>query len=85
MLARVYIYYRKELHPDLVRMFDRDGNFKISKDGVQRGIGHACPRVTVTVESTGPKFNKQRLEKLNNLLESLKKKGEIADFQWIQQ
>lgn len=83
MIARVYIYYRTELHADLVRMFNLDGGFKVSKDGVQHGLGHACPRVTVVVEPSGPKNNKTRLEKLNNLLELLKKKGEIADFQWV--
>lgn len=81
-IGKVLVYYR-EIPFALEQYVSRDGNIKLIKDGLHRGVGHACPRLTLIVEPVNnASQNKRRLAQLDRLLTLLLSNNQIVSFSW---
>jgi hypothetical protein len=78
-MKRYAVYYRDIplILQDFVKI---DGHIILSKDGVYKGLGHSCPRLTLQVEDTKPELDKQRIKKLEKLLTELESNNQIAGW-----
>jgi hypothetical protein len=74
---RIAVYYR-ELPVALTSFVQNDGNMSISKDGVKQGVGHSCPRATVTISKIHPAKDKERLQEILKLLDELESNNQIV-------
>lgn len=76
---RYAVYYRN-IPPALKLFVQRDGNMSMTKDGVYDLDGQACPRLTITVAPTKTDSDRDRLRKLEELLEELARNNHIAGY-----
>jgi len=76
---RIAVYYR-ELPGSLLTMINKDGNMSISKDGIMKGMGHSCPRATVSIFPISPTRDKERFDALVLLLDGLESNNQIAGY-----
>jgi hypothetical protein len=74
------VYYRTV--PDALETFiKKDGHISVSKDGVNRGVGHACPRMTLIMESVKlDASDKERIKKLEDLLDRLCQNNQLVSY-----
>jgi hypothetical protein len=78
-MRRFAVYYRDI--PTILHDFVKaDGNITLTKDGVYKGLGHSCPRLTLVMEDTNPNADKQRMKKLEALLSELESNNQIAGW-----
>lgn len=75
-----YAVYYHEI-PLLLELFiKKDGNMGVTKDGVHKGLGHACPRLTITVNPGAIDTDRERLRRLEELLTELSANNQIAGW-----
>lgn len=75
----VIVYYR-DMPMVLKSAITKDGKMKYSKDGVCNGVGHNCPRMTITMESIDKEKDHDRLKLLTQLLGELESNNQIVSF-----
>jgi hypothetical protein len=73
------IYYR-EL-PIILDNYIKANHFvTIIKDGIKKGAGHPCPRLTLTLERTTDLQDQQNYCALVDLLDELVKNNQLVDY-----
>lgn len=75
----IVIYYR-DIPLILKSFISKDGDMKYSKDGVCSGVGHSCPRMTVTMGYNDNDKDRDRLKRITNLLGELESNNQIVSF-----
>ncbi len=76
--VKFLIYYRDM--PVVLENFVNSKGVSYVKDGLRPLDGSSVPRITVTVHSPNEPEFKDKLKKLERMLEDLKKSGQIVDY-----
>lgn len=74
-----YVYYR-DVPACLLSMLALDPAFSYTKDGVLKGAGHSCPRMTILYKKTGTQEDVKVISKLQKLLEELESNNQVVNF-----
>jgi hypothetical protein len=74
-----YVYYR-DIPAALTMFVSSNASFSYTKDGVMKGVGHNCPRITITYKPKTPQEDTKCLERLERLLADLLSNNQIVDY-----
>jgi hypothetical protein len=74
-----YVYYR-DLPAALVSFVSGYQTMSYTKDGALKGVGHACPRITIRYQVSDAEADKKLRARLDTLLSELESNNQIVSY-----